>query len=483
MTSCEALRASPVKAAAAANPFDCLPNDIVNKILGLDERYRVFGYPDLRSSEELRRLRATCKLFRSLVSEAGILRWIFREDGSVARFNTFISRDLAASVRRLCLKVDEDYSLDLTSLLPSVLSQTVKTLESVTLIFNHRDRQSGELLESELSFEIFQSCTRLRRIFIKPGHHLASVGSWRVVAPPAKPLLELNTLIMANLCMSSSELQAMLSHFPVLKYLDVSFEKRDISLSSECVTVRSNTLKTLKWSEGEGTTRLDIICPRLTQLSIATEANCVSISCPLMENLHAYRLRLKVDVTFPMSFLRRLVFSRARWSTLSKILENAPNVDEMTIWGWHEETLQPLGTMGRLCPNLTLLQLLSFQAWTLLCSTATSNLKHEIKTEGLAFCSFAKLQHIDVFLRKSEENPSTRESIARLRVITAACKNLRGMDLYMLAKKDRQDEIEIGLQALSKENPSCAFVLHSGSKVILMVKAERVTHKSASATV
>lgn len=299
-----------LEVAGAANPFDRLPNEIITKILGLDEHYGVIMDPDWATTEDLRRLRATCKLFRSLVIEAGVLRWIFKEDGSVTRFNRFISSNPAAKLKRVWLLVQRDYLLDLNSLLPSAFSPIVETLEFVTILFNLRDRTSDQVLESDISFEAFQSCKKLRHLEIRPGCY--DLDSWRAVDFLKEPLPKLAVLKMSNLSMRATELQAMLPQFPILQYLSVSFERPDTSLSSDCI-IESSTLKTLKWYEEGGTKTLEITCPRLKELSISTEAQ-VSISCPFMEKLDASRPP-EIDALAAMSFLTDLSFYEATWST------------------------------------------------------------------------------------------------------------------------------------------------------------------------
>lgn len=453
----EAQTAPCAEVAAAANPFDLLPNEIVTKILGLDERYSCIQmYPELPSAEELRRLKATCKLFRSLVFEAGLLSWNFRTGGSVARFNIFIASNLAARLKRLWLQVQQDHFqvLDLTSFLTSALSPFVETLESVTLEFCSQ-RGSRKLLETNLSFKVFQSCKGLRHILIRPVPYSISC---RLSGFLKEPLPTLTRLSLFSLCMQSSELSAMLSQFPALQYLNVGFKSLDTSLSSDCV-VRSSTLKTLRWSDGGGTasTRLEITCPCLKELVITTGAR-VSVSCPILEKLDASQLR-EVDAIATMSFVKDLSFSKASWSAVSRIIEAAPNAKTMSIWGWHKDTLQPLRTIGRLCPSLKKLQI-DLETWGSICSNVSSNVKHETRIdEGGASCSFPKLQHIEIFLSDSGQDHSSQEYIARLETIAAACDNLKRVDISMLSKGDRIAEIEIGLQTLRKEYRSCLFNL------------------------
>lgn len=472
MNSHVAQTAPHVKMVAAANPFDLLPREIVTKILGLDERYHLDKYPLLRSAEDLRRLRATCKLFCSLVSEAGVLRWFFKEDGSVTRFNTFTSSKFAASLKRIWLQVQPDYSFDLASLLPSALLPAAETLESVTLILNEGDSDSGVLPNSRVSLDVFRSCKKLRHILIRPWN---PKSSWRLADALKSPLCTLAKLSLSSLNIQPPELQAMLLQIPGLESLNVILRRPGTSMNGDFVII-SRALKSLRWIDDGSITRLGITCPCLKELSITTEA-LLSISCPCMETLFAHTLR-KVNVIATMNFLGDLYFFEADSSTVFKILEAAPQAKDMSIWRWHPETLQPLQTIGRLCRKLKLLQL-DFETWTSICSAVNSHLKQETRTVGVAFCSFPKLQRVNVFLGNSKQDPSTRESITRLRILTASCHNLRRMDLVVMLEGDCKDEIEIGLRTVSRENPSCLFVLRdSNNKSILTVKAERVTHFS-----
>lgn len=109
-----------------------------------------------------------------------------------------------------------------------------------------------------------------------------------------------------------------------------------------------------------------------------------------------------------------------------------------------------------------------------MCLSVRANVKH---SEKVTFCSFPKLQHIQIYLGHLERRGiSTQESIANLRQIAAACENLKRITLITMLKCDRKDEILIGLQALSKEHPSCSFILQDPwNDSSITVKAERVT--------
>jgi hypothetical protein len=60
------------EASTSDNPFKRLPIDVVKKILGLDEQYGdIYMNQIMQRDDDRRRLRSTCKLFSSLITDEG----------------------------------------------------------------------------------------------------------------------------------------------------------------------------------------------------------------------------------------------------------------------------------------------------------------------------------------------------------------------------------------------------------------------------
>lgn len=146
----------------------------------------------------MRRLRSTCKLFRTFVSEARCFEWRFFELDSRTRFLTFISNNLGGRWKRLKLNDFATCPLDLRSIIPAILP-FVETFESITIVFRKEGNKAGDLPGSEILFPMLEACRSLKHICIQCEGPAAAI-SCRVETPPAKPLIALTKLCLFNLC-------------------------------------------------------------------------------------------------------------------------------------------------------------------------------------------------------------------------------------------------------------------------------------------
>ena len=467
-----------MKLAAAVDPFEFLPLDITRKILGLTERSQKRFFLWKPKCEDLRRLRATCKLFASLVSEAGFLEWQGKEAevGNDELIKFISSRPETAWRRAVDLTFDEGLLGRVTPMFPAFILQSAEKLQTFEVtVYPLADEQEA-LHECDL-FGTLRMCTNLRHIQIQ------SFGRASYLSPPTKPLVALTTLSLINVCLKVDKAQTLYevlptsSSFPSLQHLRLclsiwpGIREGRIWFSSEYCIFKFQTLKTLCWSDiylcVSGCSTLEIVAPLLEELTVYTCAQ-VTLACPSLTKLCAKGPSHQFQSAVTMSCLRKLTLTRLQCATIPPVLAAASNLQKLKIQLYTDPegplSLQRLGTV---CDTVVCLHLNS-TAWMFFCSGSSQQEEPEQKI------SFRNLERLSVEL--SAETLGKPEALSRLRIIPATCRKLRQLDILVpIIGVEMEDEISVVIKNMSKEFPSCFFVLLKGfGKAVLTAKAGTV---------
>ena len=449
-----------VEAATAVNPFELLPLDVVSKILGFNEPNRLLLYPLKPRCEDLRRLRSTCKLFFSLVSEARFLDWTFESAASMERFTSFLSRHPEVEWKRMDLKFTETFSWRLELTLPAVLLQSAETLELVRVTVYPFAYELGAFLGINF-FDSLQTCSRLRRIGIQFIRYPCRVR------PPTTALPALTTLSLFNVYMELDELQAWLSFLPSLQHLYVwpKDSRREYQGTASGVQLlKCRTLRTLEWHQ-EGfvdSRRLEIDAPHLRELLLTGMKAPVTISCPSLTSFIGEGPHFQSAV--PMGSLTSLSLAEVRGAAIPPFLAAAPNLQRLsfTYTRYDVPAVQPLWSVCRSVVHLHL----NLEAWRLVCS--------EKQESEMTSSNFESLERVTVELDEEERVSTLRECVRNLGIFSAVCNGLRQIDICNTTTFLNEGELRVAVESTSRKYPACYFVLrirHEYGTAVLSVKA------------
>lgn len=461
------------------NPFNCLPVDLLKKILGLDN-CRGFSESILESVptiEESRQLMSTCKLFSSLIQEGRILRWDFDGAEDAARFVSFISSNHMSCWKNIWLKERNQNLPDLQVVL-SALLPFASGCESLNIFSNTYRETTEDPFRWNKLLAVLSKCRSLKEASIVGFRG----GATSNLFDPANPLYALTTLKLSNIGISSSNLQRMLLAMPKLQDLNLSFTELDRpnTFVLESATLRKLMwwdLSRLLWSQQDQSAasndRFIIKSSSLKTLYLYSD-RLISLCTQSLEEL-SFSNTVRLDAAAPMCLLREFCTrDAASWTQSLDILEASCNVEKMTIRTWQEERHPPCLSIGRLFENIREL-CFGFDAWLPLCS---ATLGTALEREGIP--CFPGLQQLELDLG-SWRTTITQESLAKLRTTVAACgKGLRQVTLYLRNKEGRIEDVFATIQALGEEHPAIWFVLEDQSRAfakmqrLLAVKSTRV---------
>lgn len=238
-------------ARAPENPFERLPDDLVQNIL---ERrlWRLFDFSTKRAKERVQ-LEAACKRFQSLVWTLGSFEWDYPSGPkSEAAFTRYMlaREDSTIPLTRFALHLDDDMSL--SSFVLSVSSQCRGTLREVHLLIDDRDTLC---MNWELILSFLQTCSKLEVLNIQ-------LRSWMPTEiPDATVSFEIpphTFSSLQSLCLLGSsidgDLQSFIQSLPSLRNLELHHKV------GETTAVKSSSLRKVFWW-GNTSARMDLDDP------------------------------------------------------------------------------------------------------------------------------------------------------------------------------------------------------------------------------
>lgn len=465
------------EASTVDNPFKRLPVEVVKKILGLDEQYGdIYMNQIMQRDDDRRRMRSTCRLFSSLITDEGRFEWRFTEAKDTTDFVNFMCSKLDTKWKKLKLHFDasELCLVDIRAVLPTAILPFSKTLEYFGLNFWHENQAEKDMIGWDTLFVMLQTCKNLRHIFIRRGEGVPLGASNARVTVPTQPLPSLLRLSLLGLCIPAVTLERMLLALPKLEHLYI---KLDGGMDNTYL-VKSDTLRTMKWLEGiemGARIRITIDCNSLEELILETEAR-FHLICPSLSKLVLNRL---VNISLSSTWaLKEVVFDQeTAWVSVRTVLRASPGVE--TIGIKHIEGLPSFQRLGRLCKSVRTLRLLH-QAWTDICAVVRAPSPEQGSPAKKKPC-FPQLQRIKIgadFETDRSGKVRTGEALSTLRVLLASCSSLQQMDIEVWLAREQPEDIVSVVNDLAQEYPTCWFTVEDGKcqKRILEVKGNRRTN-------